>query len=157
MSDLPKPGEDVQQWLDGRDRERAHELRRTILETGRPDAEKILAVHDRNMRDISTGVMGARNCWHSISPKQAYVLAVLGTGGYLEREKPGVWLGQAHYHFYGSPRAILRLCDQRTVRALCAHELAHVDGGAFDPERRIIITERGLFVLRHGYQTDRGF
>ena len=28
--------------------------------------------------------------------------------------------------------------------------LDHWDGGAFDPERKAVLTERGKFVLRHG-------
>lgn len=146
MSDLPKPGEDVQQWLEERHRAREPLFRRTILETGHPDAEKILAEYDRAMRDNRLGLTSARNCWHSISPAQARVLAIMGAGCELHQSR----LRPLMYDAVGRWN-IPDVCSLRTARPLCAHELAHVDGGAFDPERRIIITERGLFVLRHGY------
>ena len=37
-----------------------------------------------------------------------------------------------------------------TVRALAAHELLAWDGGALDPERKAVVTERGRFVFAHG-------
>jgi len=51
------------------------------------------------------------------------------------------------YNAMGGPHAELVGAGIKTMRALCAHGLVHVDGGATDPERKFVLTERGRFVL----------
>lgn len=136
--------ERVMQWFEERSRADRARTRQVILEAGRPD---VLAQFDADMRNLDLGLTTARSCWHSISPKQAYTLALVGTGRYLVRTKYQPSFCDA----YGEPHAISRVCQIKTARALCAHELLAPDGGAFDPEAKFVITERGSFVLRFGY------
>lgn len=143
------PGESVEDWFDRTSRENAARMRETILASAHPDAEKILADYTANIRNLERGLTGARSCWHSISPKQARTLAILGAGGALHKDGDSIY-----FDYRGLPHDLTHACDIRTVRALCAHELAVVDGGTFDPESKIVITERGQFVLRHGYTKD---
>lgn len=116
---------------------RAGEVRNMLLAAGRPD---LVEEFDNKMRDIRLGLDGARNCWHSISNAQRRALSMMADGP-LERRsmKPSRYVVRDNF-----------ACRLATARALCAHELVAPDGGAFDPERRFAITERGLFVLRHG-------
>lgn len=82
--------------------------------------------YDRAMRDLDSGVSHARDIWHSISPAQRRALVEAAEG-----KQPKV-------------RTIA------TLRNLADRDLLAWDGGAFTPEARVVITERGLFVLRHG-------
>lgn len=91
-------------------------------------------------------------CWHSISPAQRRALQYAAANeGRLERS-------------FLSKRYICRdplspdsetPIRVRTIRNLCARDLLAWDGGAFDPEAAAVITERGLFVLKHGAGTER--
>lgn len=136
------PGEDVLQWADRMAREQRARVRQLIVDAGRPD---VLADFDRDMRNLDLGITMARDCWHSISPAQRRVLQAMGEGRYLLRSVKKVM----QYDAVGRG-AIMDICRLSTARALCAHELIHVNGGATDPEAEFIITERGSFVLKHG-------
>ncbi len=126
--------------LDARFARQREGVREMLREAGRDD---LLAEFDRKMRDIDTGVEGVRNCWHSISRAQRSALIDAARhGGRLVRED------KEYRHPGRSP--IWTPIRVRTVRVLCAHELLAWDGGAFDPEAAAVITERGLFVLKHG-------
>lgn len=119
-------------WADGR-----KAFWQQLLEANRPD---VLAEYDQAMRDLDTGVTGARNCWHSISPAQRLALTVADQhGGRLTRE------GKAYYLRYGG--VPYRPIYARTVRGLCGRDLMAWDGGLPDPELSAVVTERGRFVL----------
>lgn len=134
--------EDVLQWADRMAREQRARVRQLIVDAGRPD---VLADFDRDMRNLDLGITMARSCWHSISVAQQRVLQAMGEGRYLLRSMKTV----TRYDAVGRG-AIMDICRLSTARALCAHELIHVNGGATDPEAEFIITERGSFVLKHG-------
>lgn len=102
---------------------------------------------DEKMRDIRLGVDGAQGTWHSISPAQRRALVAASQAKALVRESGSRhWFGSV-----GEPHAVARVCSLPTARNLIARELLAVDGGAFDPERRLVITERGRFVVKHGH------
>lgn len=122
--------------------------REVLLEAGRPDLVEEL---DRNLREVDNGVCGAKATWHSISAAQRRVLKIMEPGRYLRRAPAS----RTQYDAHGEPHAVGRVCSLPTVRALCARDLCHVDGGATDPERKIVLTERGKFVLKFG-PTDTG-
>lgn len=54
------------------------------------------------------------------------------------------------YTAHGEPPALCRVARLATVRNLAARGLVDWDGGAFDPERRAVISELGRFVLAKG-------
>src|SRR5580658_3016903 len=127
-------GEDVQHVIETASAESRAEFRSWMLkwaETNR-GVEIALEHYDAAMRDLDSGVMGARSTWHSISPAQQRALRTA-----LEDTVDGKWV-----------RGIG--AGVSTIRALCARDLMAWDGGAFDPEAAAVITERGRFVLAHG-------
>lgn len=97
----------------------------------------------QRMRDLDLGLTGARAVWHSISPAQRHALSyIAGHGGRLERH------GKAYQPVTGeAPRRSIRIL---TLRPLAERNLIAWDGGAFDPEQAVVLTERGRFVLKHG-------
>jgi hypothetical protein len=128
--------------LDRESERRTARVREMLLNAGRPDLVTDL---ECRLRDVRLGLDSARNCWHSISTCQRRILTIMGTGRWLSRSGGS----RTRYDAIGEPHAIANVCGLATARALCAHELCHVDGGATDPERKIILTERGRFVLAH--------
>lgn len=129
--------------LDAKFARQREDMRQLLYAEGRPD---LVEEFDRKMREIDTGINGARNCWHSISEAQRRVLNLAATGRWLVRS-PGT---NHFYDAHGEPHALSRVAGLKTVRNLCARELLAYDGGAIDPERKMVITERGLFVVKHG-------
>lgn len=119
-------------------------VRQMIIEAGRPD---VLAQYDEAMRLNRLGITGARATWHSISAAQRRVLTFMG------ESKRRLVRSAGTRHFYdahGEPHAVGRVTGILTVRNLCSRELLAWDGGAFEPERAAVLTERGRFVLAHG-------
>lgn len=138
--------DDILQQIERDSRARHEGVRQLLLSEGRPD---LLAGLDNQMRRIALGLDGAGRTWQSISEKQRQVLSIMATGRKLRRSCSGK-PSRPRYDAYGEPHAISDVCDIRTVRNLCARELCHVDGGALDPEKVIVLTERGAFVVKHG-------
>jgi hypothetical protein len=129
--------------------EKRRRTRQVLLEHGRPDLAEEL---DRNLREVDNGIAGAKATWHSISAAQRRALTILADGYELRRAS----YSRTKYDGYCAARkrdALGYTCPIGTVRALCARELAHVNGGALDPEKVIVVTERGKFVVKHGQQT----
>lgn len=128
-------------------RETNERVRQMLYEAGRPD---LVARFDAKMRDIETGVYGARNCWHSISPAQREALRFAASVGRRLIWKPLLGHAPMYAPETYDGRYASRPIRKPTMRNLCARELMAWDGGAFDPEAAAIITERGLFVIKHG-------
>lgn len=137
-----EPAEDVLDEYHAVDRERF----RAWLGSQGPQGVEALARYDARMRDLATGVQGARNAWHSISPAQKRIMLMLDTGRCLYRG------ASKRYDALGEPHAISNVCSLATVRNLASRDLVAWDGGVFDPERKAVLTERGKFVLKHGQQ-----
>jgi len=136
-----EPAEDVLDEYHAADREDF----RTYIASQGPKGVEALARYDARMRDLDSGVMGARNAWHSISPAQKRVMLILDTRRCLIRGT-----SSKRYDAHGELHALANVCGIATVRNLAAHELVAWDGGTFDPERKAVLTERGKFVLEHG-------
>lgn len=118
-------------------------FRTFILEQGRPD---ILDEYDARMKKIHNGTDRAESLWHSISEAQRRTLKLLG--------EP-----QAKLYQYptNEKQFCLRLktglvCKVRrsTVRSLADRELLDWEGGAFTPEAKATLSERGRFILKYG-------
>lgn len=128
---------DIEHQIEKISRQRRNAVRDILLEKGRPD---LVAEFDAKIKRIENGTDGAERTWSALSPAQKRALK-LASYGPLRRAK--------HTHqFFGeiiAPRARLS-----TVRNLIARDLLACDGGAFDPERVLVLTERGRFVLKHG-------
>lgn len=137
--------EEILHRMEGEWIARRAEVRKLIADAGRPD---VLAQYDQNMRDIDTGIAGARSTWHSISPAQRRALTALVNGdGKMQRRNGDSPIYDGNLYggrFYGP------ICRLPTVRNLIARELLACEGGAFDPECAVSITERGRFVVEHG-------
>lgn len=135
--------------IERKDRERQEAIRQMLRDAGRID---ILAQYDEDMKNLRLGITQARSAWHSISAKQRWVLERIGHGRHLLRSKrlPNVYDAYPNIEATVTKGVIFDACRLATARKLCGHELLHADGGAFDPEARFVITERGQFVLKHG-------
>lgn len=129
--------------LDRESHRRTERVRVVLLEAGRPD---LVVELDTKLREIRTGVAGARSTWHSISPAQRRVLQLLSSGRWLVRQKHS----KTRYDAHGEPHAEGNVCSLATFRNLTTRDLLACDGTAFDPELRGVLTEHGRFVLVHG-------
>ena len=132
-------GEDAEAVLDEKLAAETSDFVNYLRSIGRPDlAESHLA----RVREIDSGVYGARNTWHSISVAQRQALAEAAEhGGRLDR------VGKEYRHKGARPDRPIYVA---TVRNLCSRALMAWDGGAFDPEAAAVITERGVFILKRG-------
>lgn len=130
---------DIETMLDRSSLEKERMVRQLIIESGRTD---VLDDYDRQLRDVKTGVYGAKMAWHSISSAQRKVLLALNDHAYLRKASGS----QTRYDAAGGPANV---CGIATVRNLIRRGLVACDGTAFDPEAIVVLTERGRFVLRH--------
>jgi hypothetical protein len=121
-----------------------HERIRQMIREESGEAE--LARFDAKMRDVRSGVAHARMLWHSISDAQRRVLSD------MERTRGHLWQNPNNPHAYFLRLEMGAVCriGRPTVRALAARELLAWEGGAFTPEAKAVITERGLFLVKHG-------
>jgi hypothetical protein len=124
--------------------ERHQRMRAILLEEGRPD---LLAEYEAKLRDIRLGIEGARGTWHALSQPQRRVLAYMVQNGGELQQNPK----KLNVYFLRVTGNLVRV-GRPTVRNLAARELLAWDGGAFEPEARAVLTERGRFVLKHGQQ-----
>lgn len=135
----------VIQALEARFARQREGVRQMLREGGRID---LLEEFDRKMREIDTGIEGARNCWHSISDAQRQVLRDMAeSGGHLWQDPNNPTRFYLHIHGW----AVIRI-GRATVRALASRDLLAWEGGALMPEAKATLTERGLFVVKHGPQ-----
>lgn len=113
-----------------------------LLEHGRSD---LAADLEGKLREVDLGLTGARSCWTALSPAQRRVMEAMSTGRRLVRSA-----GSRHrYDATGEPHALSHVAGTPTVRNLAARGLVAWEGGAFDPERRASLTEKGRFVWQH--------
>ncbi|CAH2606320.1 conserved protein of unknown function (plasmid) [Rhodovastum atsumiense] len=131
--------DDVASLLDARAEREREGVRALLRDVGRAD---VLADFDAAMRDNRLGLTAARATWAALSAPQRAALAELVRAGALVRD------GKAYRSGSAGPAASppIRLA---TIRNLAARELGAWAGGAFDPEARLEVTERGQFVLKH--------
>jgi hypothetical protein len=124
-----------------RERDTNQRVLAMLRDEGRPDLADDLT---QRLRDIDSGVHGARSTWHSISDAQRRVLLLLGSGPASLRR-----VGRTYdvVSPLGSRAIGIRLA---TARNLAARDLLEWTGGAFDPEASGVITEHARFVLKHG-------
>lgn len=135
--------DDVFLAIERQSRARAESVRELLRGEGREDL-----IHDLDdkLREIKSGVMGAKAIWHSISAAQRRVLELLAEGRRAVRAS----YSRTLYGAPGTPRMVGRLCALPTLRALSARDLVAPEGGAFDPERVFVLTDHARFVLAHG-------
>ncbi|GJE77305.1 hypothetical protein [Methylorubrum suomiense] len=145
---MPKPDfaaeERFMQQHEERQRQTTARVIAVLEENGRSD---LVAEFEKRLHDIDSGVDGARSTWHSISDAQRRILLLLSGGRRWLTRSPG------SKHFYdaqGEPHALSRIGTLRGVRALAARGLLDWEGGALDPERKAVLSEKARFVLKHG-------
>ncbi len=134
-----KTTEELMQDIERESRERSRTLREMLYREGRPD---LVDEYDKSMKDLALGITTAKNIWHSISEAQRRTLEIVEPNGVLRR------LGRGGYGV-GEWNG-LRVCGASTARNLIARDLLAVDGGVFDPECKLVLTEHARFVLKHG-------
>jgi hypothetical protein len=134
--------DEILQRIDEDAARKSEAVRAMLIEAGRPD----LAVDlDARLRRIRLGIDGAQGQWHAMSNVQRRALQLMSEGRKLMREPHSDW-----YHGIGSPMRVDRICRTPTVRVLISREMVDLEGGAFDPERTVSISERGRFTLKYG-------
>lgn len=135
-------GEEALQAIDRDAMAKRESVRALLLEICRPD---LAADLDAKYREIDLGIDGARSTWEALSPAQRRVLVDMAKGYPLIRDR-----GTDRFFITLKNGMSFRACNLPTARSLCARELIAVEGGAFEPESKFVITERGRFVLKHG-------
>lgn len=123
--------------LEHRDAANLARLRAMLVEKGRGD---LLVQLDAKLHDIRTGVDGARSTWAALSKTQRNVMTHLSGGGHLIRST-------ARGNFYFCDPTYGASCGAPTVRHLMSRELIGWEAG-----RKVQLTERGRFVLKHGQE-----
>lgn len=131
---------EVMAWIDAESAKRTARVKAVLMEEGRPDLVEEL---EANLRNVANGVSSALSTWAALSAAQRRVLEALEPGRVLIREHGS----KSWYDASGAPGAMARVCRLPTARNLIARELLECEGGAFDPERRLSLTERARFVL----------
>lgn len=129
------------------DRESARQteaVRKMLRDAGRDD---LVADLDAKLRDIRLGLDSARAAWSALSSAQRRVMEIMETGRYLVRAHASRTRFEAH----GEPHAIANVCGDATVRNLMHRDLVGWEAG-----RKIVLTERGRFVLKHGRISSNG-
>lgn len=137
--------DEVFQYLEERSRAQIKRTRELLLENGRPDLVREL---DANLKDVRTGVSTARGIWHALSGAQRRVLCLLHNTGHKLVRKPH--LRTFYDALGGHADAETKAAGVRTVRALCSRELLACEGPALDPEKVVVLTDHGRFVLARG-------
>lgn len=122
------------QQFDGEMARRDAEFRAFMQAEGHLQA---LADYDARMRDIRSGVDGARNTWDSLTdPQRNALVAIKWAAGRARRVRLRYVAGPTDF-------------GAKTVFALQRRELVEWDGG-LDPSASVVLTERGLFVITRG-------
>lgn len=135
----------LMQNLERQSREQQERTRQFLFEQGRPD---LVFELDANLKDVRTGVSSARGTWHALSKAQRRVLRTLhGTGHKLRRTRGSNFEYEAAG---GNADAISKAATLPTIRNLCRRELLVCEGDLRDPERVVVLTDHGRFVLAHG-------
>ena len=130
--------EDFLADLDRQSERQTQRVREMLYQHGRPD---LVAELDAKMKDIRLGIASAQGTWHALSAAQRRILEILAGGRWLVKASAS----RTFFDANGEPHALAHVCRAPTVRNLMARELI-----AWAPDRKVTITERGRFVLRHG-------
>ena len=133
--------DEILQEIERQSRATIERVRQMCRDEGRED---LVTELDANLKEVATGRTGARGTWHALSEPQRRMLRVAAAHRRLRRS-PG---SRSRYDACGGlGDAEGNVGGIATVRNLIARELLTCDGGAFDPEAAVVISERGRFVL----------
>lgn len=146
-----RAGEPIAHLMDEEQRAAEEAFRGFLADKG-PAGVEALRRYDARVRDVETGVYGARMAWHSSSPAQRRALLFLAPGRVLVRcaWSPNFYDAVRVMGDWPGVSTIAKAARLDTVRNLASRELVSWEGGAFNPEARAAITERAVFVLKHG-------
>jgi len=141
------PRLDIEFEMEKQNRESHARVRALLQAEGRPDLAEEL---DQRLRDVNLGVARARSIWHSISAAQRALLTMMmASGSKLVRHDK-----TSFYDLVAGERLEHRVTRLPTVRSLIGRDLLCCDGGAFDPEAVVILTEHARFVFEKGKSVD---
>lgn len=138
------PNLDPEQWLDEVQQQHTEIVREQLRIAGRPD---LIDELDRNLKDVRTGVAGARATWAALSLAQKRALAIAGEGNRKFYRAPGsrMWMNA-----YGEPEAVDKAATIKGMEALVRRGLMDWHANATTVSNFAAITERGKFVLKNG-------
>lgn len=138
---------DIMQALERQGEKQMDRLRRELQHAGRQDLVDEL---NTKLREIGLGITTAQASWDALSGIQRFALKTLSERWYLARS---IYYSP-FYDAYGPPDVIRRVCGWPTLRCLLNRKLCELDGEGQDPERKVIINERGSFVFKLGAKCD---
>lgn len=132
--------DDIEQHLDRMSRESRKRVRTMIAESGRPD---VLAEFDAKMKDIDSGLDGARRTWDALSSTQRALLTA------LQREGGHVWndpdMPSRSYH--SRSNGMSSVVRRATVTNLSRRGLLDWGAGSSPAGSVASLSERALFML----------
>jgi hypothetical protein len=127
--------------------EQRQRVREIVLESNHPEKDRIVSEYDRNMWAIESGVASARSTWAALTEPQKRVMLALDEGRDLFRTR----YSRALYDAVGKGfDAVGGICRLPTVKNLHARSLLDCAGGVEDPMRKMLLSDRGRFVLKRG-------
>ncbi len=140
---MPNPRiteEEMLSRLERESLETADRVRAVLREQGRPDLVKWL---DEKLLSIERGIDGAQRTWEALSMTQRRIVSMMAERGFIliRNAKSSVL-----YDAVCAGETIPKAARLSTVRNLGERKLIAWDGGALDPEKRAVLTERGRFV-----------
>lgn len=133
-------GDEILHRIEVDQRAKTESVRDLLREAGRPD---LVAELDANLREVANGRASARGCWSALSDAQREALKLAERYGRIRRRS----LRPCEYGGGNGQPGPSRPVRLLTIRKLIRHELLACEGGTFDPEKVLTITERGRFVL----------
>lgn len=140
-------------WLEQRVNEQIDRVIEMLKAEGRPDLAKEL---EGRITEISNGIDGARATWSALSEAQRNVLLWMEQGGHLVSTSPANT--RFALQFPAGPMGVsfpvpsalsIPGIHGRTVNNPIHHELI-----SWAPDKKVILTERGRFVLKFGWQKE---
>lgn len=123
--------------------EKRGRVRAILQESGRDD---LVQKYDQDMRDLDLGLIQARGIWHSISQVQRKLLMLLSKESLKLQKREG----SSIYDAVNAKERLENVAMLKTVRPLLARDLLQCEGGVFNPEAVVTLTERGKFVVEKG-------
>jgi hypothetical protein len=137
---------DIEHEFETEMRDRRERVRAKIITSGRED---VLAEYDRDMRNLDLGITGAQNTWHSLSLAQRRIVRLMATKSLKLMKRRGGTIFDART----TEGTVERVTTIVSVRALIARGIVQCEGGAFDPESIVSLTEKGKFTWDKGRET----
>lgn len=138
-------------WLEQRDNEQNDRVIEMLKAEGRPDLAEEL---EARITEIRNGIYGARATWSALSEVQRNVMLWMDQGGHLVSASPTNT--RFSLQFTAGPMGscvpvpgALRITG---IHGATVNNLLHRELVSWAPDKKVILTERGRFVLKFGQE-----